>query len=102
MKLRVEEKSYGIRLTSPRDESGHGDTFSAFSGALLVGHEIGGKRLTVVGSVGSSNQLTLSPLQRALAQLEIENAMEQHLAKAGSDPSGREGLKAAFRQLGRG
>ena len=27
LKLRVEEKSYGIRLTSPRDGEGHGDTF---------------------------------------------------------------------------
>lgn len=52
-KLRVEEKSYGMRLTSPRDGDGHGDTFSAFALALLIGHELAGKRPIVVGSLGS-------------------------------------------------
>lgn len=43
-KLRVEAKSYGYRLVSPRDANlGHGDTFSALSVALLVAHEIAGK-----------------------------------------------------------
>jgi hypothetical protein len=36
--LKVEEKSYGYRLTSPRDGSGHGDTYYAFSLALFAGH----------------------------------------------------------------
>jgi len=44
LKLRVEEKSYGVRLTSPRDGEGHGDTFSAFALALLLAHEFAGKR----------------------------------------------------------
>ena len=43
LKLRCEEKSYGVRLTSPRDGEGHGDSFSALSLALLVGHELAGK-----------------------------------------------------------
>ena len=45
LKLRAEEKSYGIRLTSPRsnDGSGHGDLASAFLVALLLAHEIAGK-----------------------------------------------------------
>lgn len=47
--LRVVEKSYGIRLTSPRDGTGHGDTFSAFALALLVAHEIAGKQSSIVG-----------------------------------------------------
>ncbi len=51
LKLRVEEKSYGIRLTSPRDGDGHGDTFSAFALALLVGHELAGKKRFVVTSM---------------------------------------------------
>ena len=50
-KLRVEEKSYGFRLTSPRDGEGHGDTFSAFALALLIGHELAGKRPIVLGSI---------------------------------------------------
>ncbi len=33
-KLRVEEKSYGLRLASPRDGEGHGDLYSAFALAL--------------------------------------------------------------------
>ncbi|BBO32382.1 terminase large subunit domain-containing protein [Lacipirellula parvula] len=43
-RLRVEEKSYGCRLTSPRDGDGHGDTFSAFALALLMAHEVAGVR----------------------------------------------------------
>ena len=42
---------YGIRLTSPRDGDGHGDTFSAFALALLIGHELSGKRKAVVKSL---------------------------------------------------
>jgi hypothetical protein len=41
-KLRVEEKSYGVRLVSPRDGDGHGDTFSAFALALLLANEVAG------------------------------------------------------------
>jgi hypothetical protein len=47
----VEEKSYGIRLSSPRDGEGHGDTFSAFSLALLVAHELAGKKPFRVSSM---------------------------------------------------
>jgi hypothetical protein len=49
LKVRVEEKSYGIRLTSPRDEHGHGDTFSAFALALLVAHETASEAPIYVG-----------------------------------------------------
>lgn len=35
-KLMVEEKGYGMRLVSPRDESGHGDVASALGIALLT------------------------------------------------------------------
>jgi phage FluMu gp28-like protein len=48
-KLRVEEKSYGVRLTSPRDGDGHGDTFSAFALALLIGHEVAGDQPVAAG-----------------------------------------------------
>lgn len=48
LKLRVEEKSYGIRLTSPRDGDGHGDTFSAFSLALTLAHDLSGKKKTIL------------------------------------------------------
>lgn len=42
-KLRVEEKSYGYRLTSPRDATGHGDTFSAFALALPHAYKLSGQ-----------------------------------------------------------
>ena len=42
--LRVEEKSYGFRLTSPRDETGHGDSASAFTLALTSAHAIAGRK----------------------------------------------------------
>jgi hypothetical protein len=51
-KLRVEEKSYGMRLTSPRDGEGHGDSFSAFALALLMANEVAGKAPVVAGSWG--------------------------------------------------
>ena len=51
LKLRVEEKSYGIRLVSPRDADGHGDTFSAFTQALLVAHEESTRKRTTAGAI---------------------------------------------------
>ena len=52
-KLRVVEKSYGVRLESPRDGEGHGDTFSAFALALLMAHELAGKAPIVLGTLFS-------------------------------------------------
>jgi hypothetical protein len=49
MKLRVEERSYGFRLVAPRDETGHGDTGTAFALALLAAIEIAGQRIFEVG-----------------------------------------------------
>lgn len=43
LKLRVEERSYGYRLVSPRDEFGHGDMASAFGMALLAAHDLAGE-----------------------------------------------------------
>lgn len=48
-RLRVEEKNYGFRLVSPRDGEGHGDTASAFCLALLIAHELAGKKKVKVG-----------------------------------------------------
>ena len=50
-KLRVEEKSYGMRLTSPRDGDGHGDTFSAFALALLMANEVAGTQPILITSL---------------------------------------------------
>jgi len=72
LKVRIEERSYGIRLTSPRDGDGHGDSFSAFALALLIGHEISNRRPTIAGAVSGDKRL--SPLQAALARGEREAA----------------------------
>jgi hypothetical protein len=40
--LRVEEKSYGVRLTSPRGPNGHGDAATALAIALLIAKRFGG------------------------------------------------------------
>ncbi len=52
-KLRAEEKSYGVRLTSPRDEHGHGDSFTALANALLLAHEIAGEKVITLQAWGS-------------------------------------------------
>jgi hypothetical protein len=50
-KLRVEERSYGYRLVSPRDETGHGDLVSAFGLALHSAYELAGKPKRIVGAL---------------------------------------------------
>lgn len=74
LKLRVEEKASGttFRLTSPRDGEGHGDTFSAFSNALLIAHEIAGKGPIVLRSMlgSASGSYASTPLQRAMRRFE--------------------------------
>jgi phage terminase large subunit-like protein len=81
-KLRVEEKSYGIRLVSPRDGEGHGDTFSAFANALLLAHEFAGKKKVTAGA-GSTGART--PAQRTAAQLAFELAEFERLAHTPED-----------------
>ncbi len=51
LKLRAQEMPYGVRLVSPHDNEGHGDTFSAFALALVVAHEWATKRPAVVKSM---------------------------------------------------
>jgi len=77
LKLRVEEKSYGMRLTSPRDGDGHGDTFSAFALALLIGHELSTTRPAVAGSTSSGDPYgrPMSALERELAASAERHAM---------------------------
>lgn len=47
-RLRVVEKSYGLRLESPRDEHGHGDLASAFCLAMLAATERAAKKRNVI------------------------------------------------------
>jgi hypothetical protein len=110
LKLRCEEKSYGIRLTSPRDGEGHGDTFSAFSLALLVGHELAGKKPFVVRSlldpfVFDTTQPMPTVMQRASARLaaeadEYQREMDE-LHRGGADYAGNEEWRRIMEVLGR-
>lgn len=68
LKLRVEEKSYGIRLTSPRDGDGHGDLFSAFALALLLAHEFSGKKRITAGAFNDNR--SAPPWQREWDRLQ--------------------------------
>jgi len=89
-RLRVEERSYGYRLTSPRDATGHGDLASAFTLALLVATNLASKApaiVTVNGGVridgvwyhvgGSPPGET--PLQRDLRRLQAAQEYEERL-----------------------
>ena len=71
-------------LTSPRDGDGHGDTFSAFALALIIAHELAGKRPIVVGSFGGDRSYADSFAAR---QREYD-AEQQALAQDDDDPSG--------------
>jgi len=86
LKLRAEEKQYGIRLTSPRDGEGHGDTFSAFALALLVGHEYTHAKSNPIGIVsqdgnlvGSGPNSTERTVQEKFRQIESLNAYQERL-----------------------
>jgi phage terminase large subunit-like protein len=91
-KLRVEERSYGVRLTSPRDSDGHGDTFSAFALALLVGHELAGKKPVRAGSMSREAG---DPFQERMNEYKAEMI---YLAQGGYDYDGREQLRQAMEQ----
>ena len=69
-RLRVEERSYGFRLVSPRDEHGHGDLGSAFSFAMLAASEIAGQRAVRVGALRHDEDDGKTPIERALDRFE--------------------------------
>ena len=80
LKLRVEEKSYGFRLVSPRDGEGHGDTFSAFALALLTAHDLAGRKPVFAGMLsdsdpGDDRPAWLRKAESEIAMLEYENEL---------------------------
>ena len=70
-RLRVEERSYGFRLTSPRDEHGHGDMASAFGLALLAASELAARQPVRIGAVTEG-------LHDPAAQQVMDNFKSQH------------------------
>jgi phage terminase large subunit-like protein len=94
-RLRVEERQYGFRLTSPHDEYGHGDLGTAFTLAMLAASELASKRQLTAGAILDHDTAT-TPLERALRRLEMNQAafaLEQEQFRAGEDH------QAEFRQL---
>jgi hypothetical protein len=71
LKLRAEEKSYGIRFVSPRDETGHGDSVSAMSLALMIAGEIGARKTITVGGMVDGQMFAEADGDRPLSILEI-------------------------------
>lgn len=69
-KFRVVEKSYGFRIESPRDATGHGDLGTAFQLALLAAVERAAKRKITLTAFGAS--VTLSDFEQDLKQFERE------------------------------
>lgn len=68
-RLRIEERSYGFRLTAPHDELGHGDLGTAFSLALLAASELATRPKMSIG-VGWDGPSGDDPMQsvRRLAE----------------------------------
>lgn len=83
-RLRVEEKSYGFRLVSPRDGEGHGDTASAFCLALLLAHEMAGKKKVVLSSHADNSHM--NAIDR---RMEAERKEQEYWAeRERQDPTG--------------
>lgn len=103
-RMRVVEKSYGFRIESPRDASGHGDMGSAFQLALLAASELAAKRKVNAGTMETVDaDKPLSPFARAMRDAEARAAaFEQEQAEwlRGEDHQHefREAMRAAGRQ----
>lgn len=98
LRLRIEEKSYGFRLTSPRDGDGHGDTFSAFVLALQVAHQLAGRKRVTAG-IGDGTGRT--PLQRELDRLDREADLRAAERELLSGPDHAEQFRDLMRLVGR-
>jgi phage terminase large subunit-like protein len=102
-RFRIEERSYGFRLVSPRDSIGHGDLGTAFCHALLGAYELAGKRKIIAGSANwgdpidpDTDPLGATPLAMALREFDFSRQMhdrEQQLAMQPTDH------QAGFKQL---
>ncbi len=102
-KLRVEEKSYGVRLTSPRDGEGHGDSFSAFALALLMASEVASNAPVVLKPIlfgGPGGESSDDPDGFAERQREYAREMAE-LSKPNDDPTGlKDALSSGRVQFG--
>lgn len=102
-RLRIEERSFGFRLVSPRDQLGHGDMGTAFGLALLAATQLAEKRRIQVGAFGMGDGGPYdTPFSRALSRFEYNQkqfSREQQLALRGEDD--QQPIADVFRLLGR-
>ena len=70
VRMRVEERQYGFRLTSPRDELGHGDLGTAFSLAMLAAVETASTPVVHIGA-GFDSDSEYSPSQAYARRLQL-------------------------------
>lgn len=74
-KLQIEEKQYGSRLVSPRDNNTkgtpHGDLASALAIALLVAHKVSTRKTVVAGGLLSSTNTFADAMSRFESEARI-------------------------------
>jgi LmbE family N-acetylglucosaminyl deacetylase len=119
-RLRIEERPYGFRLTSPRDALGHGDLATAFSLALLAASELASRRQMVATGIDmvtgypEGMDWSLAALERARDEAgrvdkeirDADNAYHQFLEREHrKDPYGtkrawRDGMRSMGRYQG--
>jgi phage terminase large subunit-like protein len=103
-RLTIEEKSYGYRLSAIRNESGHADLAVALSIALPIAVDENGRVPVRVGAIDldSSEDFSLTPLQRYLRQFESERDESDDEMKLLSGPDPFENpWREAMRLVGR-
>lgn len=97
-RLRIEERSYGFRLTSPRDEHGHGDMATAFGLAMLAASELAAQPKMIAGILGETKRgRPLNQVEREIRRIERNNEIfqreQQQMIEKGHDHN------AVFRQV---
>ncbi len=105
-RCRIEERAYGFRLVSPRDEHGHGDLGSAFTLAMLAASELAGRKRIVVGvlsnySVDTDSVAGTPGVAQFFQRKEEYQRRMQELAAGGYDYDGQEGWNEAMKFFGR-
>ncbi len=103
-RLRVEERSYGFRLVSPRDELGHGDLGSAFTLAMLAASELASKKKIYIGDPRcrpdeDGVEKTRYEVMHQVYEAQRAAEMELHQRFATADPFDQEPLINAMRDM---
>jgi phage terminase large subunit-like protein len=74
-RFRVEEREYGFRIVSPKDEYGHGDLGMAFALAMIAATERAAKRVMTAGVL--SDRPMADTAGKSRSQIQLERELEQ-------------------------